>query len=163
MNYTFSHTLASPTEISYTLVPVNNRGERDPVVLPDGVNVSVEPSSLTIPPCRSETSQVCIRLTRNATDTSASSLPTGRTAFFYLKPVTNSSIHTDAEDWLCIQENDNYRTLLRPRLKASMEQTDLVVHPGSGNSTSLIINTQSQGGTPSNSRFWRRIPALLMF
>ncbi|AGB03354.1 hypothetical protein [Methanoregula formicica] len=143
--YTFSNTLATPAEVVYTLIPVSNWGEKDPVVLPDWVNVSVEPPSQIIPPCRNGTSTVRIGLTRNATGTSASSLPASRTAFFYLKPATNSPVHTDAGDWLCIQENNDYRTLLRPRLQASVEQADLVVHPGSGNKTSLIVNTQGQG------------------
>jgi len=145
INYTFSNTLAIPTEVTYDLVPVRTWGEKNPAVVPDWVNVSVEPSSLTIPPCQNETSIIRISLIRNATDNSSSSPPTSQTAFFYLKPVTNLSTYSDAEDWLCIQENYNYRTLLRPRLTVSIEHADLVVHPGSENQTSLIINTQSQG------------------
>jgi len=145
IQYRFSNTLARPTDVSYTLVPVSNWGEKDPVVLPDWVNISVEPSSLSISPCRNETSTIHIRLIRNTTDNSASSLLMSRTAFFYLKTVTNFSSYTDEGDWLCVQENTTYRTLMRPRLKATIEHADIVIHPGSGNQSSLIINTQSQG------------------
>jgi hypothetical protein len=145
IQYRFSNTMARPTDVSYTLVPVSNWGENDAVTLPDWVNISIEPSSQIISPCRNETATIHIRLTRNATDNSVSSLPMSRIACFYLKPVTSSSVHTDAEDWLCVQENTTCRTLLRPRLKATIEHADIAIHPGSGNQSSLIINTQSQG------------------
>lgn len=145
VSYTFFSKCAGPAELSYTLVPVINWNKRDPVHPADWVNVSIEPSLLAISSSQTYTSEVIIRLTQNSTNTSASGPAKNRVAFFYLKPSINNTVQVDAEDWLCVQENYNYRTLLRPRLRVVIENNNLVVHPGSSNQTSIILNTQSQG------------------
>lgn len=145
VNYTFLSQCPGSAEVSCTLVPVNNWNDRDPVDPPDWVHISIDPSSFVIPSLRTNTSEVTIRLTRNTTDTSATGPSGNRAAFFYLKPSINSRVLADAEDWLCVQENYNYRSLHRPQWDAEIENNNLVVHPGTGNQTPVTLNTQSQG------------------
>lgn len=145
VNYTFTSTCAGPAELTFTLVPVNNWNERDPVSPADWVNVSFEPSSFALSPSRVYTSEVTIRLTGNTSTPSTNKSSGNRAAFFYLKPSIGSSVQAGAEDWLRVQENFNYRSLHRPRWNAVIEKNNLVVHPGSGNQTTITLNTQSQG------------------